>query len=111
MINYLYGKFENYQMNNYKKKLHKDLFWLLLYKDPKTKNNYENIDFEKYFTFLLKKIDGLNELLFYPSEIIEMLSLLEAALIETKKENYNWSVYRKLILDSQALVDKIGEDK
>lgn len=105
---YLYGEFQNYQISNYKKKLHKDLFWLILYKDPNTKEEYQNVDFDKYFSFLMKKIDGLNELLFYPSELIEMLSCLEAAFIETRKEKFNWSVYRKLILDAQSLVDKIG---
>lgn len=109
-MNYLYGEFESYQISNYKKKLHKDLFWLILYKDPKTKDQYQDVDFDKYFSFLMKKIDGLNELLFYPSEIIEMLSYLEAAFIESRKETFNWSIYRKLILDAQSMVDKIGGD-
>lgn len=107
-MKHLYGQFEGYQIANYKEKLHKDLFWLILYKDPKTNEKYKNIDFEKYFVFLMKKIDGLNELLFYPKEIVEMMSLLEAALMESKSNKYDWKTYRKLILDAQSLVDKIG---
>ena len=33
-MKHLYGYFTDGQMENYKTKLHKDVFWLLLYKDP-----------------------------------------------------------------------------
>lgn len=108
MIPYKYGNFEKEQMEQFKVKLHKELFWLLIYKDPKTCEEYTNINFDKYYDGVMRKIDGLNELLFYPTEIISIMSLLEAALIETKKENFNYKAYRKLILDTHALVDKIG---
>lgn len=104
----IYGHFNDEQMENYKVKLHKDLFWLLLYKDPKTKNEYLSVDFNKYFDGLMRRIDGLNELLFYPTEIVTIMSLLEAALIETKKIDFSYKDYRKLILDAHALIDKIG---
>ena len=45
----IYGHFEDEQMENYKVKLHKELFWLLIYKDPKTRDEYLNVDFNKYF--------------------------------------------------------------
>ena len=104
----LYGNFDDKQMENYKIKLHKEMFWLLIYKDPKTKDEYLNVDFNKYFDGLMRKIDGLNELLFYPTEIVSIMSLLEAALIESKKVDFNYQVYRKLVLDAHSLVDKIG---
>ena len=56
----------------------------------------------------MRKIAGLNELLFYPTEIVLIMSLLEAALIESKKENFNQRVYRKLVLDAHTEIDKIG---
>jgi len=104
----LYGNFDDEQMNNYKVKLHKELFWLLIYKDPKTKDEYLDVDFNKYFDGLMRKIDGLNELLFYPTEIVAIMSLLEAALIESKKVDFDYKAYRKLVLDAHSLVDKIG---
>lgn len=103
-----YGYFTDKQMENYKVKLHKELFWLLIYKDPDTKDKYQNVDFNKYFDGLMRKINGLNKLLFYPVEIVSIMSLLEAALIESQKEDFNFQVYRKLVLDTHALVDKIG---
>lgn len=107
-MEYLYGEFAPYQIEDYKIKLHRDIFWCLLYKDPKTKTQYDNVDFDKYFVFLMKKIDGLNTLLSYPKELVEMCSLLQAAYNEAVKERFDFYVYRKLILDAQAMVDKIG---
>ena len=104
----IYGHFEDEQMENYKVKLHKELFWLLIYKDPKTRDEYLNVDFNKYFDGLMRRIDGLNALLFYPTEIVAIMSLLEAALIESKKVDFDYQSYRKLVLDAHSLVDKIG---
>ena len=104
----IYGHFDDLQIEEYKEKLHKEMFWLLLYKDPKTKDEFKNVDFEKYFVNLMKKIDGLNALLSYPVEIVSIMSLLQAALNETRIAEFNYSSYRKLILDAHSLVDKIN---
>lgn len=106
-MRYLYGHVSDVQFAEYKKKLHKNLFWLLLYKDPKTRRRYENMDFDQYFEYTIKKINGLNELLFYPSEIIEILVLLQTAKQECQNNPFDYSVYRKLILEAHNLVDKI----
>lgn len=107
-MNTIYGHFDDLQFEKYKEKLHKEMFWLLLYKDPKTKDDFKNVDFEKYFINLMKKIDGLNSLLSYPIEIISIMSLLQAALNETRNDEFSYSSYRKLILDAHSLVDKIN---
>jgi hypothetical protein len=104
----MYGNFSHEQMENYKVKLHKDLFWLLIYKDPKTKEEFANVDFDKYFDGIMRRINGLNELLFRPTEIVTIMCLLEAALIETRKEDFDYLAYRKLVLDAHAQIDKIG---
>ena len=103
-----YGFFDDEQIKNYKVILHKDLFWLLLYKDPKTKDEYAYVDFNKYFDSVMRKISGLNQLLFYPTEIVSIMSLLEAALIESNREDFSYKAYRKLVLDAHAEIDKIG---
>lgn len=107
-MEHIYGYFTEEQMRDYKTKLHKDVFWLLLYKDPQKINDFPDVDYEKYFNGLMLKLNGLNELLLYPVELVEMMSLLEAAFLETKKEIFNFRTYRKLIFDAQSLVDKIG---
>ena len=105
----IYGNFSKEQIDKYKDRLHSKLFQLLLYKDPETKDKY-NVNFEKYFSGVMHSIDGLNELLFYPEVIVEVMSNLEAAFMETRKENFDYKVYRKLVLDAHALVDHIGEE-
>lgn len=107
-MRHLYGYFDDGQMENYKTKLHKDVFWLLLYKDPQKVNDFQDVNYEKYFSNLMLRINGLNELLSYPMEIVEMMSVLEAALLETRKESFNFKTYRKLIFDAHSLIDKIG---
>lgn len=107
-MEHLYGYFTDGQVENYKTKLHKDVFWLLLYKDPQKEGDFPDVDYEKYFDGLMLKINGLNELLSYPTEIVEMMSILEAALLETRKDYFNFRTYRKLLFDAHALIDKIG---
>lgn len=110
MIEHKYGQFTEQQLEDYKEKLHKKLFWLLLYKDPKTKDKYPEMDaenFKSYFEYVMKEISGLNELLFCPSEIVEVLSLLMAAWLENLKDDFDYRAYRKLVLDAHSLIDKI----
>lgn len=109
MIKHLYGNFNNSQFNDFKVKLHKKLFWLLLYKDPKTSDEYSGVDFKKYFITLMKEIDGLNELLFYPEPVVEIYCKLQAAYKETTEPEFDYQVYRKFVLDAHELIDKIGE--
>ena len=105
-----YGNFSSEQMDEYKAKLHKKLFWLILYKDPKLNRKYKNVDFKKYFTHLMGEIDGLNQLLSYPSEIVEIMSILQEAYSITEQDAFNYKEYRKYVLDAHALVDEIGVD-
>lgn len=107
-MEYKYGELTEEQFGKYKIKLHKELFWLLIYKDPKTKTKFEYVDYDKFFDGIMRKLNGLNRLFNYPSEFIELLSYLEAAKIEAESENFNYPAYRKLILDAHAVVDKIG---
>ncbi len=109
-MQHLYGNFSEQQIKEYKIKMHKEMFWLLLYKDPETKDQFKNTNYEKYFIGLMKKLDGLNTLLLCPVEIVSILSLLQAAYNETKKEEFDYQSYRKLILDAHSLVDKIPEN-
>ena len=107
-MEHLYGYFTDGQLENYKTKLHKDVFWLLLYKDPEKNGDFLSVDYNKYFNNLMLRINGLNELLSHPTEIVEMMSVLEAALMETQKESFNFRTYRKLLFDAHSLIDKIG---
>ena len=47
-------------------------------------------------------------MLSYPTELVTVMSLLEAARMEYFSENFNFKIYRKLILDSGVEIMKIG---
>ena len=110
-MKHLYGTFSSSQIDEFKIKLHKKLFWLLLYKDPETKESYKDIDFNRYFKNLMKEIDALNELLFYPEPIVEMYCKLQAAYMESCNDDFNFKLYRKFVLDAHGLVDQLSGSK
>lgn len=111
MWRHKYGEFENQQVEDVKSFMRKQIYFLLLYVDPNTKDEYPNVNVESAFNNVLTKLSGLNELLFCPTELVIVLSLLEQALNEFKNPNFSFGVYRKLILDAGNEVLKIKEVK
>lgn len=101
---HLYGHFTPTQMKEQKKSLHNSVHWLLIYKEE----NYEYLD--AYFDSLLLRIGGLNDILFEPPELVTLISLLQAARKEACNVDFSFKRYRKLILDSHSLIDKIKEE-
>ena len=104
-----YGEFSNSQVYKAKNILRKDIFFLLLCVDPKTKQEYADINVNKTFQNILNKIGGMNELLFCPPELVITLSLLERAYMEYTNPDFNFYVYRKLILDAGSEIMKVEE--
>ena len=109
-MKHLYGEFSNNQISQTKKSLRGTIFFLLLCVDPKTSWEYTDVDINKCFSSLLLRIGGLNELLFKPVEIVTTMSLLQAALIEYNKPEFDFGTYRKLILDAGAEIEKLREE-
>lgn len=108
-MTYKYGVFSENQIQEIKQYIRKRIFFLLLIVDPKTRNDYENINVSDAFYSELTKIGGLNSILYEPPELVRIISLLEAALIEYQKECFDFGKYRKLILDAGNEVLKIKE--
>lgn len=108
-MKFKYGEFSNKQISEIKEKMRKKIFFLLLIVDPNTSEEYENIDILATFQNVLNTFGGLNDLLGYPQEFVDVISLVNAAFIEYKKPNFNWSMYRKFILDAGNAVLKIKE--
>ena len=98
-----YGSFSENQMSDYKKKLHNNIHWLLVYKE----NDYKLLD--EYFNTTLLKLNAMNELLSYPNDIVSLYETLEAARIVLNSNDFNFKTYRKLILDAHSLIDKLPE--
>ena len=109
-MKHLYGEFSESQIAQTKKSLRGSIFFLLLCVDPKTSWEYKDVDVNQCFNGLLLKIGGLNELLLKQPEVVTTMSLLQAALMEFNNPEFNFSVYRKLILDAGAEINKLREE-
>lgn len=108
-MDYKYGEFSENQIQTTKIYLRKRIYFLLLIVDPKTRDNYKNVDIDEAFNSELLKIGGLNSILYEPPELVTVLSLLEAALLEYHNEDFSYAKYRKLVLDAGNEVLKIKE--
>ena len=109
MVKYKYGEFKTKQIRETKETMMKQIFFLLLLADPQTKGQYPDVDIKLAFDNFLRKSNGFNSLLSYPPEIVEVLSILEVARGELDKPDFNFEIYRKLVLDAGATVKKIKE--
>ena len=108
-MKHLYGEFTQEQIVQTKKSLRGSIFFLLLCVDKNTESEYKDIDINKSFKGLLLKIGGMNELLMNQPELVTVLSLLQAAMIEYNSPEFDFQTYRKLILDAGAEVQKLKE--
>lgn len=102
-MKHLYGEFTDEQMCEYIKSLHTSVHWLLKYKEL----NYDHLD--SYFSNLLSKICGTSYILSNPPEIVDLISILQMAMLELDKndEEFDFGNYRKLILKAHHIIDDI----
>ncbi len=109
MLKHTYGAFKTEQVKDTKEALRKQIFFLLLLADPATKGQYPDVDIKRAFDNLMYRIDGFNSLLSYPTEIVDILSILEEARKKLEETEFDFDTYRKLILDAGARVNTIKE--
>lgn len=103
-----YGSFTDASVDDLKVKLHKKLFWLLLYKDPNISQKYEHVDFEKYFVTLMKELNALEQMVINGSgELLEVMAMLQVAYHQTESSDFDYHTYRKFILDAHSLLDRV----
>ena len=108
-MKHLYGEFTQNQIAQAKKSLRGSIFFLLLCVDCKTAHEYKDVDINKSFNGLPLKIGGMNQLLMNQPELVTVMSLLQAAMTEYNNPEFNFHIYRKLILDAGAEVEKLKE--
>lgn len=104
-----YGEFSQKQIRLTKKEIRKQIIFLLTIVDPELKDEYKHIDVNAAYQSLMEELSGLNELLFCPPELVLVMSLLESALKEYNSSEFDFSKYRKLVLDAGAKVETIKE--
>ena len=107
-MEYKYGDFSQSQIAETKGKMRSQIFFLLLIVDEKTRDKYD-VDVNEVFENVLSTFGGLNDLLGYPQELVTIMSLLDAAFLEYKNDDFKWLKYRKLVLDAGSAVLHIKE--
>ena len=108
-MNNKYGSFPEAQIQAYKKYLHSKIHWMLIYRDPAFGTQYEYVNVPKYIQSIQSQLDGLNELLSDVPEIIVLMSLIEEAKKECESLSFDYSVYRRLLLDAHSVIDELPE--
>lgn len=111
MVKYTYGTLPDEQFEKYRKILHKKVFWLLVYRDPSTAEQYSHVDFDQYMERLMEYLDAMNRLLCYPAEMLEIMGMLESAWQDTKAEPFDYRKFRRKILEAHSLIDRLGKEQ
>lgn len=104
-----YGEYTEFQISEFKKRIRKSIYVLLLSVDKNTSKQFEDSNIDAMFDSLLYELGGASNVLFHPSEIVEAVNLLERARLELISKDFRWKVYRKLILDAGACIGRIEE--
>lgn len=107
VVRHKYGIFNESQFSEYKKRMQKKIFWLIIYTDPNTNEPYKDVDVESYHKNIMEQISGLNALLLHPSGVVDILCALESALTVLKQKEFDFQCYRKLVLDAGAMMDRL----
>lgn len=104
-----YGSYSSTQISTVKKSLQKSIFYLLLYVDPQTRDQYPGINVDEAFQSLQYRLNGLNSILLEPPELVETMVYLEAAQQVFGGKPFDFKAYRKLVLDAGAEIMKVKE--
>lgn len=106
---YVYGKFSRDQIIYIARQMHNEIHRLLIYKDINIPNKIFQTDkaFFKYFNNLLINYGSLNDMFGYPAQMVLFMERLNSAYIEAKKEDFNYSLYKKELLDAHGLLTEM----
>lgn len=98
-----YG-FTDKQFAEFKTRLHSKIHWLLVYKEN---DEYSNDFLFDYFKSTMQFIGGLNEILEHNALIIDLLVTLQVAFDESKKEDCDFKMFRKNVLEAHKIIDRL----
>lgn len=104
---YEYGEFTPNQVADIKHLIQKKIFYLLIVAENQAQ--YKNVDIPAAFDDLLRMLAGFNDLLNHPAEVVSISCRLKAALSEYQSSDYDFTVYRRLILTAGKEVESIKE--
>lgn len=112
-MKYLYGEFSDNQIQSTTLLMHNEIHKLLLYKDNNFKDDIFKSDeeFYNYFSNLLYRYGGFNELLGKPNMMVNFMSVLQEAYHESLRDDFNYKKFRKLILDAHGYLTNMFKER
>lgn len=104
-----YGELPSHQIKSAKIYLRRNIFYLLLYVDPKETVKYQGVDVNQAFQNVLCQLVGFNNILREPPELLIVMSYLESAKVLYNSDKFDFHQYRKLILDAGSKLMEVKE--
>ena len=111
LIQFEYGECTENQLEFYKTKLQKKIFWLIIYTDPNTCEPYKDFNILRFHRNLIEELSSFNSMFEFPDDFLEIVNCLNEALDILESDCFDFQKYRKLVLDAGALVKsmKVGD--
>lgn len=111
-MRHMYGTFSDSQLKANSKIMHSEIHKLLLFKDENVKQIIfdSESDFKNYFSNLMYRFSGYNELLHCPVQMVALLATLQSAYDMVNSKNFDFVEYRRLILDAHGYIKSMFEE-
>ncbi len=97
-----YSNIPDFQWRDYKNALSRSILLLL----PLKEHQYDKINM--YIDVLICRLYGANEFFKFDKDILLIIENICGAKYELNKENFDFSIYRKLVLDAYNTMKRMG---
>ena len=110
-MQYIYGTFTDKQISEAVRAMHNDIHKLLLYKDKRIKEKIFEDDeaFLIFFQNVMYKLGGTKTLFNDNGLMVTLMSELQAAFDNAKSDHFNYTTFRREILDSHGYIKQMFE--
>lgn len=110
-MQYIYGTFTDKQINEAVRAMHGDIHKLLLYKDKTIEEKIFEDDeaFLVFFENVMFKLGGTKTLFNDNGIMVTLMATLQAALDEVQRDHFNYTTFRRAILDSHGYIKAMFE--
>ena len=110
-MQYIYGSFTDKQITEAVRAMHNDIHKLLLYKDKRVEETIFEDDeaFLVFFENVMYKLGGTKTLFNDNGVMVTLMSELQAAFDNAKSDHFNYTAFRRAILDSHGYIKQMFE--
>lgn len=111
-MQYIYGTFTDKQINEAVRAMHNDIHKLLLYKDKRIEEKIFEDDeaFLIFFENVMFKLGGTKTLFNNNGIMVTLMSELQAAFDNAKSDHFDYTTFRRAILDSHGYIKAMFEE-